>query len=390
MNELERVVVVGASLAGTTVVDTLRRLGYAGSVTLIGAERHPAYNRPALSKGVVAGTDGLDDIVLPPPSGEVDQLIGTPAVALHADRKEVVLAGGDRIRYDGLVIATGARARRLADLGAADPGVQETTFRDLDDAHRLSALLATRPHVVIVGAGILGMELASACVDRGATVTVVDRQPPLLGQLGPYLADLLITAAARRRVRFAHHPGGVRLRGTSGPPAVELADGRRFAGDHVLSAVGCAAETGWLASSGLAGAHGLVVDTRCRVAPGIVAAGDVVAFPSAAGPRRTPWWHSALEQARTAARALLHGDDAPPLTPSPYFWTDQFGMRVRVAGLLPAAGRPAVVDGSLPDDEPWAGSALLRWPGRGVAAAVNRRIPIGRLRALAQLEPAGT
>lgn len=388
MTGLERVVVVGASLAGTTVVDTLRGLGHSGSVTLIGAERHPAYNRPALSKGVLAGSDGLDDILLPPPSGQVDELIGTPAVALDRDRGEVVLADGKRIRYDGLVVATGARARRLADLGAADPGIQEMTFRDLDDALRLSALLATRPHVVIVGAGILGMELASACVDRGATVTVVDRQPPLLGQLGPHLAGLLTTAAVRRGVRFAHHPGGVRLRG--GPSVVELADGRRFEGDHVLSAVGCAPETGWLASAGLAGAHGLVVDTRCRVAPGIVAAGDVVAFPGTTGPRRTPWWNSALEQARTAARALLHGDDAPPLSPSPYFWTDQFGLRVRVAGPLPVAGAPVVVDGVLPDDDPGAGSALLRWPGRGVAAAVNRRTPIGRLRALAEPEPAAT
>ncbi|TCK21965.1 NAD(P)/FAD-dependent oxidoreductase [Pseudonocardia endophytica] len=369
-----RIVVVGASLAGTTVVDTLRRHGYTGSLTLIGAESHPAYNRPALSKGVLAGDE---DVALPPLSCEVDERIGTAAVGLDPDRREVVLDGGERVGYDGLAVTTGARARRLADLGAAEDGVREMTFRDLDDARLLFGLLATRPHIVIVGAGILGMELASASVDRGATVTVVDRQPPLRSQLGPHLAGLLTRAAQRRQVRFAHHRGGVRLLRSSGPPVVELADGRRFEGDHVLSAVGCAAETGWLAGSGLDGERGLTVDSRCRVRQDIVAAGDVAAFPSADGPRRTPWWTSALEQARTAAMALLDGDDTPPLVPSPYFWTDQFGVRVRVCGALPADGEPAVAR-----DDPPSDGVLLRWPG--TAAAVNKRIPIGRLRALTE------
>ncbi|WP_308253092.1 FAD-dependent oxidoreductase [Pseudonocardia sp. ICBG601] len=372
--------VVGASLAGSTLVDTLRRRGFGGDITLVGAEPHVAYNRPALSKGVLAGTDSLADITLPPLSCEVDERIGTAAVALDQDRREIVLAGGDRIRYDRLAITTGARARRLADLGAADPGVVETTFRDLDDALALDRLLAARPHVLVVGAGILGMELASACLDRGSTVTLVDRQPPLRTQLGPYLAELLRSAAERRGALIADDPGGVRLRATAdGTPAAELSDGRRFEGDLVLSAVGCLPEVEWLRSSGMSVDGGIAIDTRCRVSPTVVAAGDVAAFPTVQGPRRTPLWNAAIEQARTAAAALLDGDAAAPLVPDPLFWTEQFGLKVRISGPTPAVGDPTFVEGRSRAD----GGLLLGWPGEpGTAAAVNRRIPITRLRAL--------
>ncbi|MEV7043881.1 FAD-dependent oxidoreductase [Amycolatopsis sp. NPDC051061] len=390
MGQHDHIVVVGASLAGSTVADTLRRRGFTGSLTLIGAEPRSAYNRPALSKGVLAGYDGFDEIALPPLSCEVDQLIGIAAVALDTQRREVVLADGERIRYDKLAITTGARARRLADLDAADTGVQEITFRDLDDAQRLSWLLAARPRTVIVGAGILGMELASACVDRGASVTVIDRQPPLHAQVGPFLAELVVKAAERRGVHFVHAPDGLRLRGrTSGTPIVELADGRRLEGDLVLSAVGCLPEVDWLRTSGLAGPGGLHIDTRCRVTPDIVAAGDVAAFPSTDGPRRTPLWTAAFEQARTAATTLLDGDSAPPLTPSPYFWTEQFGMTIRMCGAMPPLDKPTVLEGMVRNGVIEEGGLLLRWNGAsGTAAAVNRRIPITKLCALTRPAPA--
>ncbi|MEZ0053808.1 3-phenylpropionate/trans-cinnamate dioxygenase ferredoxin reductase subunit [Mycobacterium sp. MAA66] len=378
----ERIVVVGASLAGTTMVDKLRRQGFAGRLTLVGEELRAAYNRPALSKGILTGSDDPDEIALPTLSCEVDEHLGEPATGVDLDRREVVLAGGERIGFDKLAIATGARARRLAECNAAEPGVKEMTFRDVDDALSLGRRLADQPHVVIVGAGILGMELASACVERGATVTVVGQQPPLHCQLGSYLADLLAEAATRRGVRFAHHPAGVRLRGTAGPPAAELGDGRRYEGDLVLTAVGCTPNVEWLESSGLPVRDGIRVDDRCRLGPDIVVAGDVAAFPSATGHRRTPWWNSALEQANTAALALLHGDAAPPLIPSPYFWTEQFGISVRVSGVLPAVGEPIVVDG-----DRGTGELILKWPSRhgcATAAAVNKRIPINRLRALTQ------
>ncbi|MTD52995.1 NAD(P)/FAD-dependent oxidoreductase [Amycolatopsis pithecellobii] len=378
-NRAERIVVVGASVAGVTTADALRRHGYTGTLTLIGAEPHAAYNRPALSKGILTGTDTYEDIVLPPLSTVADQRLGARAVGLDVERREVLLADGDRVAYDKLAITTGARARRLAEFGVADPGVRETAFRDLDDARLLSQRLGSRPHVVIVGAGILGMELASACVHRGATVTVVDQQPPLRRRLGPYLAGLITEAATAQGVRFAHHPGGVHLRG-SGTPVAELGDGRRFEGDLVLSAVGCAPNLDWLDGTGLLTRGELRIDDRCRAGENIVAAGDVAAFPVGAGHRRTPWWNSALEQARTAAIALLDGDAAPKLTPSPMFWTEQFGLSIRVCGPLPVAGEPAIVDG-----QSVSSGLLLRWPGENgeaTAAAVNKRIPITRLRAL--------
>ena len=215
-------------------------------------------------------------------------------------------------------------------------------------------------------------------------MVVVDQQPPLRRQLGPYLSNLFARAATASGVTLVCDPAGVRLRG-SGTPVVELADGRRLEGDVVLTAAGCAPNVEWLGRTGLLTDGDLRVDSRCRVAPDIVAAGDVAAFPTEAGNRRTPTWNSALEQAHAAARTLLDGDGALPLQPSPYFWTEQFGLTVRISGELPAHGTPTVVQGSSPAD-----GMLLTWPdGRGgtTAAAVNKRIPITRLRALTQPVP---
>jgi len=378
----ERIVVVGASLAGTTMVDALRRHGFDGHLTLLGAEPVAAYNRPALSKGILTGKDLPEQIALAPLSCEVDQHLGVRASGIDLTHHQVLLADGERVGFDKLAIATGGRARTLADFGAAEPGMREVTVRELEDALALARLLDDRPQVVIVGAGILGMELASACLDRGAQVTVVDQQPPLLRQLGPYLADLLTDAATTRGVTFAHPPAGVRLRGSTYPPTVELADGRRYEGDLVISAVGCLPNDEWLTSTGLTPGSGVPVDERCRWGPDVVAAGDVAAFFTPGGHRRTPWWNSALEQAQAAALALLHGDASPPLRPLPFFWTEQFGTAIRVSGRLPVAGHPNVVAGA-----DAASGLLLHWPGDrhdSTAAAVNRRVPITRLRALAQ------
>jgi NADPH-dependent 2,4-dienoyl-CoA reductase/sulfur reductase-like enzyme len=382
----QRIVVVGASLAGVTLVDSLRRQGFSGSIALIGAEAQAAYNRPALSKGVIGGSVEDADILLPPLTCEVDEIIGTGAASLDLDRGRVLLDDGEYLPFDKIAITTGARARRLADVGAADPGVRETTLRDLEDARRLSLSLRDRPRVVIVGAGILGMEMASACVNRGAAVVVVDQQPPLLSRLGGYLADLIVNAATAHGVTVVHHPAGVRLRG-SGTPVVELVGGRQLEGDLVLTAAGCVPNIDWLETTGLLVEGNLRVNSRCQITPNVVAAGDVAAFPTQAGHRRTPLWNSALEQARTAARALLDGEEAPILQPSPYFWTEQFGLTIRASGELPVRGIPTVLEGDSPTD-----GMLLCWPDYGygsTAVAINKRIPIPRLRALtrpAQME----
>lgn len=377
---LRHVAVVGASLAGTVLADTLRRNGFDGRISLIGAEPTAAYSRPALSKGILTGTEDPGQILLHPLGSDIDQRLGTRVASVDLGGRRLVLDDGDELAFDGLAITTGARARRLADLGAAEPGARETTFRDLDDALWLARELHRAPRVVIVGAGILGMELASACVDRGSEVTLIDRQPPLRAQLGELLADLAVAAARRRGVRFACHPS-VRIRGT-GPPVVELGDGRRFEGDLVLSAVGCTPQVEWLAGTPLEISGGVRVDSRGRAGANVVAAGDVAAFPAGGGHRRTPLWNSAIEQARTAAAALLHGAAASPLTPPEYFWTEQFGLTIKACGALPATGSPEYLQGA-----PGAAELLLQWRSGGVpttAVAVNTRVPIRKLRALSR------
>ncbi|MDX2698768.1 FAD-dependent oxidoreductase [Streptomyces ipomoeae] len=229
-----------------------------------------------------------------------------------------------------------------------------------------------------MGGGFLGMEIASVAVELGLEVTVVDVQAPFVTTLGPFLAGLFERATREHGVRTVVCPDGV----TPMPYGARLADGSRLEADLVVTAVGCRPNTEWLQGAGLALLGGVVVDERCRAgARDIVAVGDVAALPTGDGRfRRTPHWDAAISQARAGVAALLHGDAAPPYTPQPYFWTEAFGLAVKLAGNLPAAGEPTVLKGSLADR-----SALLRWdhPNHPVVAALNHRIPVSRLRALA-------
>lgn len=365
-----RAVVVGGSLAGVTAVDELRARGWDGAITLIGEEAQAAYTRPPLSKGVLKGTEDAGDVLLPQLGGDVEVLTGTRATGLDPDTRRVRMAGGEEIPYDKLVIATGARARTLGEHGLV--------LRTLDDALRLRTELAKAASLLVVGGGFLGMEIASAAADLGLDVTVVDVREPFLTTLGPFLAGLFGRATRERGVRTVVAPDGVAPR----PYGAQLADGRRLEADLVVTAVGCRPNTEWLEGSGVTLLGGVVVDEHCRTAvPDVVAVGDVAAFPTGDGRfRRTPHWDSAIGQARAGVAALLHGDAAAPYTPQPYFWTEAFGLAVKLAGTLPAAGEPTVLKGSVAEL-----SALLRWdhPAHPVAAALNHRIPVGRLRALA-------
>ena len=376
MTATRRAVVVGGSLAGVRAVDELRVQGWDGPITLVGEERHPAYARPPLSKGVLKGTEAAQSVLLPTTGEAEEVLTGVRATGLDLDARRVrVTDGGSggayEIPYDKLVIATGARARTLG-----HPG--ERVLRTLDDAVRLRAELVRADSLLVIGGGFLGMEIASVAGELGLSVTVVDMRPPLVGTLGPYLAGLFERAAQERGVRTLVAPDGV----TPTPYGARLADGTRLAADLVVTAVGCRPGTEWLEGSGLTLLGGVVVDERCRAgSPDVVAVGDVAAFPTGDGRFcRTPHWDSAVGQARAGAAALLHGDAAEPYVPRPYFWTEAFGLAVKLAGTLPAEGAPAVLKGS-----PQAGSALLRWdnPSHPVAAALNHRIPVTRLRALA-------
>ncbi|MFF2346556.1 NAD(P)/FAD-dependent oxidoreductase [Pseudarthrobacter sp. NPDC058119] len=379
-----RIVVVGNGIAGLTACDSLRAAGFDGQLTVVGAERHSPYSRPALSKALLHGGDGLTAHELPAPTHGADELLGISATGLDAGARRVTLDGGESLPYDGLVIASGSRARRLA--GSADHGSAEArdggelTLRTLEDAVRLKALVAGRASVIVVGGGPLGMEVASGCLHSGCDVTLVTDGEPLVRQLGSYLSGIFTAAARANGLRIVNG-SKARLIRSGTTPQVALADGTVLEADLLVSAVGDEPNIEWLAGSGLLTNGALRVDSRGRVRPDIVAAGDVAFFPTQRGLGRVPLWTSAIDQAKAAAVGLLLGDEAPPLEFQPYFWTEAFGLSLKAVGFTPVEGAPHLREQGTGTD-----SSLLRWEhadGSGTAAAINYRIPIPRLRRLA-------
>lgn len=217
------------------------------------------------------------------------------------------------------------------------------------------------------------MEIASGCLAAGCEVTVVSQGVPLVLQLGPYLADVF-AGAAREQGLTVVVTEAARIEGHGGNARVVLAEGPVLEAEVILTAAGDIPNTEWLAGSGLTAKGAVPVDTRGLVRPDVAAVGDLAAFPTAQGVRRVPLWSSAIEQAKAAARALVRGEEAPPLDFQPYFWTEQFGLSLKAVGHLPAEGAPEYVDG-----EPGGGPALMRWrhgDGTAPAVALNYRIPI--------------
>jgi len=370
----ERIVVVGNGIAGLTAADTLRDAGFDGELTIVGDETHAAYSRPALSKALLLEGDDLSSHELPPTTHGAKELLGVRASGLDVDGRLVTLDDGTALPYDRLVIATGSRARRLSDLP------DEFTLRGLDDALALRERLAGGPSVVVIGGGPLGMEIASGCLAAGCRVTLVSQGVPLVAQLGDYLAGVFVEAALDRGLTLVE-TGSARIEGRAGNARVVLDEGAVLEAELLVSAVGDIPNTEWLGETGLT-ANGVVrVDSRGLVRPEIAAVGDLAVFPTPYGPRRIPLWSSAIEQAKVAAAALIRGEQTPPLQFQPYFWTEQFGLALKAVGYLPIVGPPSFVEGE------HGGPALMRWShedGSGVAAALNYRIPIPRLRRLSR------
>lgn len=371
-----RIVVAGNGIAGLTAADALRANGFDGELTIVGDEPHAAYSRPALSKALLldGGTAAHE---LPPATHGAKEILGVRACGLDVERRVVRLDDGSDLPYDGLVIATGSRARRLSGL----PG--EVTLRGLDDALALRGRLAGRPPVAVVGGGPLGMEIASACLAAGCRVTLVSQGVPLAAQLGPYLADVFVRAAVERGLTIVE-TAAARIEGRAGDERVALDDGTVIEAGLVVSAVGDVPNTEWLAGTGLVENGVLPVDARGLVRPGVAAAGDLAAFPTPSGRRRVPLWSSAIEQAKAAGAALVRGEEAPPLRFQPYFWTEQFGLSLKAAGRLPVDGAPVYVEGGP------GGPGLMRWSrgdGSGTAVALNHRVPISRLRRVSRTAP---
>ncbi|WP_461173915.1 FAD-dependent oxidoreductase [Arthrobacter sp. Z1-9] len=387
---MRQIVVVGNGIAGLTACDSLRSAGFDGELTIVGAERHHPYSRPALSKALLHGDDTLQAHELPEPTHDATELLGVSATGLDVDARHVCLEGGGELPYDGLVIASGSRARHLAP-GQRTAGPQgesiprELTLRTIEDAILLKELVAPRPSVIVIGGGPLGMEVASGCLHVGCEVTLVSDVAPLARQLGGHLAGIFTTAAIQSGLRVVQG-GHARLADHGSGTRVVLADGTELHADLVVTAIGDDPNIEWLAGSNLLTDGSLRVDSRGRVRPEIVAAGDVAFFPTRRGVQRVPLWTSAIDQAKVAAVGLLLGDNAPEFNFQPYFWTEGFGLSLKAVGFTPVTGGPDFCE---PGAE--SGSLLMRWhngDSSGTAAAVNYRIPIPKLRRLAGAGPA--
>lgn len=358
VGELRRLVVVGGSAAGLAVVEEMRRRGFTGEVTLVDGEPGLPYDRPPLSKQLLAGEWEVERLLLRP-RGQFDSLgvshvSGTAALGIDISASTVRLADGSEIAYDALVIATGAQAVHPAPLGAGLAGVQ--VLRSLSDALRLRADLGRGGRLVVVGAGFVGAEAAAVARGMGVPVTMVDPLPlPMVDVLGDDVAGML---------QARHLAAGVDLRCGRGVREVLAEDGRATGvvlddgsvveASTVLVAVGARPAVGWLAGSGVPlgdkkrdGVEGVLCDANGRACENVWAAGDVAAWLDPASGRHVRGEHrlAAAEQGRAVAGALLGtGTSGPSL---PYFWSDQYDLKLQSYGSTGRRMAFAVVEGSL-------------------------------------------
>lgn len=372
---MENVVIVGSSLAGVRAAETLRQQQYGGRITMIGAETHVPYDRPPLSKKVLAGEWDADRIVLRKPE-VLDSLDlvwrrGVRATGLDTSVRTITLDDGESVSYDGLIIATGAAVRRL-------PNQPDWTgvhaLRTLDDSLKLRDELRPGARVAVIGAGFIGLEVAATARSRGCEVTVLEgASAPMIRGLG---ADMGHAAA------MVHVDNGVNLRfGVSVDHLVEsepgrvggiaLVGGETVDADVVVVGIGVAPCTDWLQTSGLEIRDGVVCDATLNAgADGVFAAGDVCRWFNGTFDRemRVEHWTTAAEQGAAAARNLFawsKGEPVQPYTEVPFFWSDQFSARIQFVGRVEGGEDVRVVVGS-PEERSFV--ALYGREGRLVGA----------------------
>ena len=376
---MRTVAVVGASLAGLRSVEELRGQGFDGRIVVIGEEVHAPYDRPPLSKAFLSGAMPAEDLALSDDDFGAEWRFGVRAERVDPSSGSIHLSTGEVLRTDGLVIATGGRPRTL-------PGTETLagvhTLRTIDDAVALRADLRPGARVVVVGAGWIGAEVASTCRSLGHEVTVVEAAPvPMARALGPVLGALCAELHADHGVglrlgvgveSFAHN--GTRVTG------VVLRDGSRLPADVVVAGIGMAPATDWLHGSGLGVDNGVLCDTGCVTSiPSVVAVGDVARYLTPSGDHvRHEHWTNASEQPVVAVRNLLAGTTLETFQPSGYVWSDQYGVRLQLAGDTTGADEVAVIDGS-PDDRKFVAEFRRAGLAVGVLAMNNAKL-FGRLR----------
>ncbi|MFE1795886.1 NAD(P)/FAD-dependent oxidoreductase [Streptomyces sp. NPDC059517] len=346
------IAVVGAGLAGLRTAEAVRRAGWTERVVVVGDEPHMPYNRPPLSKKILLDGAGSHDQValrLRPSEHETEWRLGSRVVRSDLDARTLWLADGSSLVYDGLVAASGVTSRRLPE----SVGGVRRVLRTVDDAVALTTALTAGARVVVIGAGFIGCEVASAAVARGCEVSVVALDAaPMTVPLGPMVGAELGRRHAGAGVRF-HLGQGVT---SVGEDLVVLTDGTRLRTDLVVEAVGSRPNTDWLAGNDLDLADGVACDARLRMGgtPAAVAVGDVARFPNAHFddvPRRVEHWQIAADTALHAARTLVAdldaGEQPAAFGTVPAFWSDQGVVSIRSFGMPGLADASAVLEGDL-------------------------------------------
>ncbi|MFI5662833.1 NAD(P)/FAD-dependent oxidoreductase [Streptomyces sp. NPDC051684] len=382
---MKHITVVGASLAGLSAVRSLRAEGFEGEITVVGEELHRPYDRPPLSKAYLKGDVTADALEL----GDAEEYealdihweLGDRAVHLDCFNTSVILGNGRRIETDGVVVATGSTARRL-------PGTEGLagvhTLRTLDDARSLrTELVSGVPRMVVIGAGFIGAEVAATAHHLGLDVTVVEAlDTPLERQLGAEMGRLCASLHTDHGVRLLCGSGVAELESGGGRvTGVRLTDGRLLPADIVLVGVGARPVDDWLADSGVWVDNGVVCDAGgASSVPNVVAVGDVARRPHPFTGRhaRIEHWSNATDSAATAARTLLTGESAVPRATPPSFWSDQYDVRIQLAGVVNPGAELELVEGSY---ESRSFAALYKEDGVPTAVlAMNRSKIFNRLR----------
>ena len=338
MNKTAGIIILGAGHAGGYMASNLRDQGYTGPITLLGEETHPPYNRPPLSKAYIQDKTELNALLLKTPDYYVEQnidlLFGHTAIAIDRRARQVKLDNGNHLPYEKLVIATGARPRPLPIPGINLENV--LSLRTARDAEQLRELFKRQGHLVLIGGGYIGLELAASAISMGLSVTVIEREPSLLARVASsQLAQFFQQEHERRGVRFMLQTQTVKLHGDRAVSGVELSTGEILPCDLVLIGAGVVPNTELAEQAGLTCDNGIVVNIHGQTSdPDIYAIGDVSARPLPLYNHRLARVESvpnAMEQARLATAHLLGLEQ--PKTEVQWFWSDQYEYKLQIAGM---------------------------------------------------------
>lgn len=371
---MRSIIIVGAGLAGVESARALRSAGFDGRITMLGAESHSPYDRPPLSKEFLRDAGTAAELALSLSKCDVELRLGSPAAALRASERSVIIGSHERLAADGIILATGSRARTLPEGASPEFGVH--TLRTLDDAYALRAELIPGRHLVILGGGFIGAEVAAAARSLGVEVTIIEPQAQILTGLGPIASGFMADIHRHHGVRLRLHTSAVALHRRQQVTEVELTDGTSVEADLVLVGIGNRPNTEWLEGSGLHLDDGVVCDQYGRTnIVHIVGVGDCSAWRSSDHTFvRRQHWNAALQQAGVGAKALLGTlvESRPRDLDS--VWTDQYDVRVQTVGTCAEA----------PGDAP----VLIYDSGSEGSFTVVSRDQYGRVRGLTSINDA--